>query len=43
MRFFLLNSEKRLLSCSLTKEFGLARKEFCRLGKEFYSVKLLCG
>ncbi|WP_417910355.1 hypothetical protein [Candidatus Electronema sp. PJ] len=24
---------------SLAKEFGLAKKEFCRLGKELYSAR----
>ncbi|WP_417909934.1 hypothetical protein [Candidatus Electronema sp. PJ] len=37
--YFLHHPELRLLSCSLTKELYLARKEFCRLGKELYSVE----
>ncbi|WP_417910432.1 hypothetical protein [Candidatus Electronema sp. PJ] len=28
-----------LLSCSLTKEFGSAKEEFCRLAQELYSAR----
>jgi hypothetical protein len=30
--------ELMLLSCSLTKQFGLAKEECCRLTKELYSA-----
>ena len=37
-RHFLINYSLILLSCSPTKEFGLAKEEFCRLKKELYSA-----
>ncbi|WP_417911141.1 hypothetical protein [Candidatus Electronema sp. PJ] len=39
VRYFLHNSELILLSCSLTKQFGWAKEEFCRLRKELYSAE----
>ncbi|WP_417910132.1 hypothetical protein [Candidatus Electronema sp. PJ] len=35
---FSRNFELIFLSCSLAKEFSLARKEVGRLGEEFYSA-----
>ena len=38
LQHVLHNHSVQLLSYSLAKEFGLARKEFCRLRKELYSA-----
>ncbi|WP_417910329.1 hypothetical protein [Candidatus Electronema sp. PJ] len=43
MRCFSHTPELLFLSCSLTKQFGLAQEEFCRLAKELYSAEKESG